>query len=102
MHDLSKSSQNIIIINERFLSFQKHVELWRMFLLLGAATFAAYASVVVGCPGGGAFACLILGFVTGLKWKKEGIWKSDSVSLLRYIWKSGIFPAFSSFCKVIN
>ena len=50
-----------------------------MVLLLGVALFAAYASVIAGCPGGGAFACLVLGVITGLKWKKEGTWKSDTV-----------------------
>ncbi len=51
-----------------------------MLLLLGAALFAAFGSALAGCPGAGALACLLLGFTTGLKWKKQGIWKSDTVS----------------------
>jgi len=51
--------------------------LLRILLLVGGSLLALFGSTKVGLPGSGALAVLVMGFVTGLGWRRQG-WGDDN------------------------
>ena len=54
-----------------FVPFQKHIYLYRTFLLFGFGLVATFGSSKLEFPGAGPLGCLTMAFVAALRWRKE-------------------------------
>ena len=64
-----------------FLSFQRHVVLYRTVLLFGFGLMATFGSSKLDFPGAGPLGCLTMAFVAAFKWRKEDWSKEGGVSI---------------------